>query len=63
VFTTDHPEGHWKRSSYCSAVNDCVEILSARESVCVRDSKGQHATELRFHPQAWANLLGHLHSL
>jgi hypothetical protein len=63
VFTTDRPDGHWKRSSYSTPVNDCVEVMAGRENVHVRDSKGQHATELRFHLKTWTCLLGHLRSL
>lgn len=50
----------WRKSSYSGDEGGaCVEVASSTPDLAaIRDSKRPHAAMLRFHPEAWTNLLG-----
>lgn len=50
----------WRKSSYSSAYNGCVEVAEACERIFVRDSKNPGRAVLAFSPAAWREFLASL---
>jgi hypothetical protein len=53
----DHRPTGWRRSSRSYLGNDCVEVLTRRNSLQVRDSKARYGPELQFCLDAWMAFL------
>jgi hypothetical protein len=52
-------EAQWRRSSYSTAANNCVETARLRSGqLAVRDSKDREGPALLFAPAAWVRFLG-----
>lgn len=61
MITADQFAAEWRRSSASIPFNDCVEVMVNHENVRVRDSKEAQTADLRFHPEAWAEFISHIH--
>ena len=48
---------NWKKASYSSAYNGCVEVATAEGSVLVRDSKDPDGPVLTVTPAKWRAFL------
>lgn len=53
---TDSPVT-WRKSSFSTGQNDCVEVAATQAGVLVRDSKNREAGFLTVSRNAWAELL------
>ncbi|HZR48428.1 MAG TPA: DUF397 domain-containing protein [Streptosporangiaceae bacterium] len=53
---TDSPVT-WRKSSFSTGQNDCVEVAATQAGVLVRDSKNREAGFLTVSRSAWAELL------
>ncbi len=53
---TDSPVT-WRKSSFSTGQNDCVEVATTQADVLVRDSKNREAGFLTVSRNAWAKLL------
>ncbi|WP_349261487.1 DUF397 domain-containing protein [Actinocrinis sp.] len=47
----------WRKSSFSTGQNDCVEVAATQAGVLVRDSKNREAGFLTVSRNAWAKLL------
>ena len=52
------PTRPWRKSSYSTGGNDCVEVAQAGTNCLVRDSKNPDGAHLAARPQAWAAFIG-----
>lgn len=46
----------WRKSSYSSEANACVEIVSIADRVAIRDTKAQRADMIVLKRTAWVSL-------
>lgn len=55
----DHPapSPNWRKSSYSTSSNNCVEVASTANGILVRDSKDPASLILAFSPQSWAGFI------
>jgi len=44
----------WRKSSWSTGGNDCVEVAQAGTSCLIRDSKNPDGARLAVRPQTWA---------
>ncbi|HEV2373596.1 MAG TPA: DUF397 domain-containing protein [Streptosporangiaceae bacterium] len=51
------PPTQWRKSSYSTGGNQCVEVAQAGAVIAVRDSKDPGAGHLTFSTYAWATFL------
>jgi hypothetical protein len=52
------PTRPWRKSSYSTGGNDCVEVAQAGTNCLVRDSKNPDGAHLAVRPQAWVAFIG-----
>jgi hypothetical protein len=50
----------WRKSSYSSAQNACVEVADTRTACTVRDSKNPGHGHLTFTAKAWRSFVAHV---
>jgi hypothetical protein len=50
---TEPADRHWRKSSYSSAQNACVEVAEGAGTCWVRDSKNPGRGHLVFRAEAW----------
>ena len=56
---TDSPVT-WRKSSFSTGQNDCVEVAATQAGVLVRDSKNRDAGFLAVSRSAWAELVAEI---
>jgi len=56
---TDSPVA-WRKSSFSTGQNDCVEVAATQDGVLVRDSKNREVGFLVASRSAWAKLLNEI---
>lgn len=51
----DHPAPppNWRKSSYSTSSNNCVEVATTTSGIMVRDSKNPSGPALTFTPRTW----------
>lgn len=54
-------ELEWFKSSYSSSGdgNDCIEVATVLDAVCIRDSKDLQGPRLAVTPAAWAGFVAY----
>ncbi len=50
----------WRKSSYSTAGQECVEVAHSERAVGLRDSKNPEGDRLAVSPQAWRTFLATL---
>ncbi|GAB3490697.1 DUF397 domain-containing protein [Amycolatopsis cihanbeyliensis] len=62
MISAEHHFTGWRRSSYSTAGQNCVEVATSGRVVGVRDSKNPAGAPLALSPTAWSAFLATLSS-